>query len=220
VLLRDKIYHSIRDAILRCEFEPGEELREQILAARYRVSRSPIRDSLLRLEREDLVTVLPRRGYRVRPISIPDITNLFELRLLIEPACAVAAARADDAKLQTLDQFRDFIPGDDGGFTFLEYNMTFHSTVADLSGNRRLASVGLELAEQSRRLKRARGTLTEAAMQEACADHNAIIAAIQAHDAATAAHLSRQHVQAAWAGVLGQDRDQPGWQPAASPGFS
>ena len=217
MLLRDKIYHSIRDAILRCEFRPGEELREQILAERYRVSRSPIRDSLLRLEREDLVTVLPRRGYRVRPISLPDISNLFELRLLIEPACAAAASRADDAKLQTLDQFRDFIPQDGCEFTFLEYNMTFHRTVADLSGNRRLALVGLELAEQSRRFKRARGTLTEATMQEACADHNAIIAAIQAHDGETAARVSRQHVQTAWAVILGQDCDQPDRQPAAGP---
>src|ERR1700712_3818899 len=100
MLLRDSIYQAIRWAILNCEFEPGQELREQVLAERYHVSRSPVRDSLLRLELENLVTVLPRQGYRVNPISIPDVENLFELRLLIEPACAAAAARADDAALQ------------------------------------------------------------------------------------------------------------------------
>jgi len=54
-LLRDTIYEKIRHAILSCEFQPGQELREQVLAERYRVSRSPIPDSLLRLEQENLV---------------------------------------------------------------------------------------------------------------------------------------------------------------------
>src|SRR3954467_2543048 len=97
-LLRDSVYRALRHAILSCEFQPGQELREQLLAERYRVSRSPIRDSLLRLEQENLVTVLPRQGYRVNPISASDIEDLFGLRLLIAPACAAAAAAADDTE--------------------------------------------------------------------------------------------------------------------------
>src|SRR5579863_7829817 len=88
MLLRDNIYYALRKAILSCEFQPGQELREQVLAERYRVSRSPIRDSLLRLEQDNLVTVLPRQGYRVNPISISDTEEIFALLLLIEPACA------------------------------------------------------------------------------------------------------------------------------------
>src|SRR4051794_3201186 len=109
MLLRDSIYNSIRRAILTCEIAPGQELREQELAARYRVSRSPIRDSLLRLEQEQLVTVLPRQGYSVNRISEADIKEIFGLRVLIEPACAAAAAKADDAALQGLDRFRGFV---------------------------------------------------------------------------------------------------------------
>lgn len=106
MLLRDAIYQAIRHAILTCEFQPGQELREQILAERYHVSRSPIRDSLLRLERENFVTVLPRQGYRVRPISASDVKDVFAFRLMIEPRCAAAAAHADDTALQALDRFR------------------------------------------------------------------------------------------------------------------
>src|ERR1700759_4155963 len=108
MLLRDRVYRTLRDAILTCEFQPGLELREQILAERYRVSRSPIRDSLLRLEHEKLVTVLPRQGYRVNPISWSDGEDIFGLRLVIEPACAAAAARADEETLRSLGRFRDF----------------------------------------------------------------------------------------------------------------
>ncbi len=105
MLLRDSIYQRIRHAILTCEFQPGQDLREQELAERYQVSRSPVRDSLLRLEQEKLMMVLPRQGYRVTPINIDDVNDIFDLRLLIEPVCAAAAARADDAALSTLDQY-------------------------------------------------------------------------------------------------------------------
>src|ERR1700722_18198407 len=108
MLLRDNIYHAIRHAILTGEYQPGQELRGHILAKHYHVSPSPIRDTLLRLEQENLVVVLPRRGYRVKPISISDVQNIFAFHLLIEPAGAVAAARVAGRKAQVLQQFRDF----------------------------------------------------------------------------------------------------------------
>src|ERR1700709_424033 len=152
MLLRDRVYKSIRRAILTCELQPGQELREQILAERYRVSRSPIRDSFLRLEQENLVTVLPRQGYRVNPISMPDVENIFDLRLLIEPACVAAAARADDTAQQTLDQLRGFADSERTESEFFEYNRSFHRAVIGLSANARMVAIGLELDEQFQRL--------------------------------------------------------------------
>ena len=55
---------------------PGDDMREQDLAERYAVSRQPVREALLRLEREHLVTVQPRQGYRVNPISLADARDL------------------------------------------------------------------------------------------------------------------------------------------------
>jgi DNA-binding GntR family transcriptional regulator len=98
VLLRDNVYDALRSAILTCDLSPGQELREQDLAAQYAVSRSPVRDALLRLEGERLVTVLPRQGYRVNPVSVADARDIFGLRLVIEPACAAAAAGADNTR--------------------------------------------------------------------------------------------------------------------------
>src|ERR1700733_15154585 len=83
LLLRNSIYRAIRQAILTCGLEPGQKLREQMLAERYHVSRSPVREALLRLEVESLVTVLPRQGYLVNAITMPDVEALFDLRLLI-----------------------------------------------------------------------------------------------------------------------------------------
>jgi GntR family transcriptional regulator, rspAB operon transcriptional repressor len=172
-----------------------------VLAEQYRVSRSPIRDSLLRLELENLVTVLPRQGYRVKPISKSDVEDVFGLRLLIDPACAVAAAtRANDMALRGLDRFRNFA-GLDCTYThseYVEYNQAFHCAIADLSGNSRMAAVCRDLIEQFERLVRvALRTFRHEAVSRVCAEHEAIIDALQTHDAESASRLSHEHAEGA-----------------------
>jgi DNA-binding GntR family transcriptional regulator len=198
MLLRDDIYQAIRQSVLTCEFQPGQDLRELALADRYRVSRSPVRDALLRLERENLVTVLPRRGYRVRPISNSDVEDLFGLRLLLEPACAAAATRADAAKLQVLNRFRDFATRNHTESECVEYNESFHSAVADLAGNMRMAVIVRAMVEQFERLTRvAQCSLGYEEIQQSCEEHDAIIDAIQARDLDRAARLSYEHTKTA-----------------------
>jgi GntR family transcriptional regulator, rspAB operon transcriptional repressor len=194
-LLRDSVYKALRQAVLTCEFQPGQELREQVLAEKYRVSRSPIRDSLLRLEQERLVTVLPRQGYRVNPISIDDIDDLFGLRLIIAPACAAGAARADDAAQRVLDQFHKSGEAGVHQATFVEYDRGFHGALADLCGNARLASVEHSLIEEFDRLIviGLRG-FQASAVPDAVSEHNAILEAVLAHDSETAYRLSCDHL--------------------------
>ena len=196
MLLRDNIYSTIRQAILSLEFQPGQELREQILAERYRVSRSPIRDALLRLEQEGFVTVLPRQGYRVNPISIRDIEAMYDLCLLLEPACAAGAARADDATVATLDQFRNFSQNEASIADFSAYNRAFHSAVAAMCGNVRLAGLENALVEEFDRLLRysmSSGKLPE--LSPIVHEHGAIIDAIQTHDPEKAGQLAQKHVE-------------------------
>lgn len=198
MLLRDSIYQAIRNSVLTGELKPGQELREQVLAERYGVSRSPVRDALLRLEQEDLVTVLPRQGYLVNPISISDVEDIINLRALIEPSCAAAAARADDAALQGLDHFRGFADRDLDGTNYVEYNESFHCSVADLSGNKRMARIALDLIQQFERVARiVLNSIDHEALRRDCLEHEAIIDAIQAHDADRASQLAREHAEAA-----------------------
>ena len=195
MLLRDSIYSTIRHAILNLEFQPGQELREQVLAERYRVSRSPIRDALLRLEQEGFVTVLPRQGYRVNLISVQDVEAMYDLCLLLEPACAAGAARADDAVVATLDQFRHYSQDDGSILDFSAYNRGFHSAIAGMCGNARLAILEKNLVEEFDRL--VRYSLSSSALFEIdplVQEHDAIIDAIQMHNTEKAAQLSHEHV--------------------------
>lgn len=197
MLLRNNIYDAVRAAILNWDLRPGQEIREQELAQQYGVSRSPVRDALLRLEKEHLVTVLPRQGYRINPVSLADAAEIFGMRVVMEPACCAAAAAIQHSP-DPLEAVRD--PGDRD---FVAYNRAFHVAVAERSGNARMAAVMRDLVEQSDRLVRV--SLTAPAVADRSrlvAAHVAIIDAIIAGDGATASRLMHDHVSEARDRVL------------------
>jgi len=96
-LLREKVYDQLRADMISCRLAPGTEIRENDLAQRFGVSKSPVRDALMRLEREGLVITLPRQGYRVAPVSLVDIQDMFHLRDALEQACMERIVRRASA---------------------------------------------------------------------------------------------------------------------------
>lgn len=181
--------------MLTCRLSPNQEIREQVLAAQYSVSRSPVREALSRLAREGLVTVTPRQGYRVTPISVTDAQHLFGFRTVVEPACAEAAARlAPDEVLRDLDRFRRGVHDTD----FIEYNRAFHRAVAQACGNPRMAATACELMEQANRMVLISiGSLQGHDTDRLVEEHEALIDALQARNARLAAQKARTHIASA-----------------------
>ncbi len=98
--LQGQIHDELLGRILRRELEPGERISPPEIAAALGVSVTPVRDAVNQMAAEGLVTVKPRRGTVVSPISIRDIEELYEIRLMIEPEAAdAAAARATPAEI-------------------------------------------------------------------------------------------------------------------------
>jgi GntR family transcriptional regulator, rspAB operon transcriptional repressor len=197
-LMRDDVYERIRDDILSCTLQPGSPVHEQALAQRFQVSKSPIRDALLRLQEQHLVEVLPRKGYRVRPVSLADAVEMYEMRLLYERECALRAIdHADDATLAALDAFRTGPRGRDLP-KWIDYNRRFHLAVAEASGNSRLARAAIEVIEQFDRLTYVgvNGSATPAGVHKFADEHAAIIDALQARDRRRAGALIRDHIEA------------------------
>jgi GntR family transcriptional regulator, rspAB operon transcriptional repressor len=194
MLLRDNIYDCLRTDILMCRIAPGDDMREQDLAERYAVSRQPVREALLRLEREHLVTVQPRQGYRVNPISLADARDLLRFRLALEPACiAEAIEHADQDALQALDAFRLFAGNHED---FIAYNRSFHCALARASGNRRMAAAACDLIEQADRLVRVSiANLRGHDPAQLVAEHVDLIEAMQRRDARAAGRMIRAHIQ-------------------------
>jgi GntR family transcriptional regulator, rspAB operon transcriptional repressor len=194
-LLRDDIYSSLRNEILTCALAPGSELREQELATRFGVSKSPVREALLQLEREKLVTVMPRQGYRVAPISLSDAHDMFGFRQVLELACIAEAARnANEAQLRDMNRYREF-RGDDPN-AFIEYNRDFHCALAKASGNARMARASCDLIEEMDRLVRVSVNAVRGRdPQKLVEEHGAIIDAVQARDTKAAVNLLKNHIR-------------------------
>ena len=144
-LLRNDVYASIRDAIVDGTFAPGERLRDPELEAWLGVSRTPIREALLRLEQEGLLHGLPSGGYAVRTLSEADVADAIELRGTMEGLAArLAAERGVDAALLAeahacLDAIDATLAPrtlDDAGFArYVELNARFHLLLSRMVGS-------------------------------------------------------------------------------------
>ncbi|MEP7056723.1 MAG: GntR family transcriptional regulator [Caldimonas sp.] len=202
-LLREKIYSQLRAEMISCRLPPGLELRESELAARFGVSKSPVRDALMRLEREGLVITLPRQGYRVSPVSVADVQDMFHLRDALERACVERIVRrASDAQLAELERFRRFdVKAWDGGF--VAYNREFHHAVSRIAGNARMHSQLADLIDQMERaVQLSLSSLKKDDPQSLVDEHCRIVDALQARQLARAQRLASQHVADAGKRVL------------------
>jgi DNA-binding GntR family transcriptional regulator len=153
----------------------------------------------MRLEREGLVITMPRQGYRVSPISLSDVQDMFYLRAALERACMEPIVRqADDAQLATLDQFRHFDAQDWDG-SFVAYNRAFHCRLADISTNIRMRDQLCDLIDQMERaVLISMGSLEKTGnVQMAVDDHCRIIDPLQGRHVNQAERLAKQHISAA-----------------------
>jgi DNA-binding GntR family transcriptional regulator len=153
--IAEQVYQALKRDLITLRHEPGAPLTEQGLATRYGSSRVPVREACRRLQQEGLLTAVPYKGYFVNRISLQDIRDSFELRLVLEThALARAAERASAADLRRLAElaateytFHDW----ESYAEFLERNEDFHVQLAALSGNHRLVSALRDLIGAMRR---------------------------------------------------------------------
>ena len=198
-LLRESVYEQLRAEILHCTLAPGTEIREAELAARFAVSKSPVRDALMRLEREALVISTPRQGYRVAPISVADVQDMFHLRAALERACMERIVRqASGEQLATLEPFRRFHADDWDGGGFIAYNKAFHRSLAELATNVRMRDQLGDLIDQMERAVLVSLSNVKKGKPDSLVDeHCRIIDALQERKVRRAERLAEQHIAAA-----------------------
>jgi GntR family transcriptional regulator, rspAB operon transcriptional repressor len=101
----EKAYGLIKESIITLDLKPLAVIDEQVLMDSLKLGRTPIREALHRLAREDLVIIAPRRGMFVADISVTDLQKIFEMRILVEGYCAqLAAQRATDAQIAEMER--------------------------------------------------------------------------------------------------------------------
>ncbi len=201
---------ALRADILSCRLAPGATLSEAALALRIGLGRAPIRAALARLADEALVQPIPRRGWVVTPVTVRDIHEVFDLRLILEPEAARRAAKVAAGQPGARDRLHALNdvclaghdPADpDTALRFLTANARFHTGVAELSGNQRLArQIGRLLDEATRML--VLGLSRRDRSQEMAHEHTALLEALDQGDAPEAGAIMAEQVAASRAMVL------------------
>ncbi|WP_342640328.1 GntR family transcriptional regulator [Rhodoligotrophos ferricapiens] len=203
--LGEAAYDLIKEKIIRCELEPGSAITETQLAVQLGFGKAPIRRALSQLAQDGFVKSQPRKGYVVAPITLRDVHQLFELRLLLEPAAVKkAAGRIDPKRIHELEQVckAGYLPGDrESESAFLQANKNFHIAVVDGAGNQKLTRILSHILEEMSRLFHL-GLALRNRTDEMQHEHRELIDALIAGDGETAERVTIAQIEAARRMVL------------------
>lgn len=204
--LSERLYQSLKRDIIRGVFPPGEALGENALAKRYKSSRTPVREAAVRLQQENLLRIVPNRGYFASSMTINWINEIYEFRAAIEGACAELAARKamDDELLDELVQMGQvgYETKDRTSYEqFIKTDTAFHIGMARLTRNPMLVRAVSDMRCHMERVMYAAigiGYYGEAPVKE----HSEIIDAIRTHQPELARRLMCEHIIQSRAKVL------------------
>ena len=140
--LRDVVFQTLREAILRGELKPGERLMELQLAAQLGVSRTPIREAIRMLEQEGLAVTMPRKGAEVAKMTLKGMEDVLEIREALDIlACQLACDRISDELLATLEEkkkaFEASLETKDVK-VIADADISFHDVIYEATGNPKL----------------------------------------------------------------------------------
>lgn len=195
--LVDRAYAEIKRRILDNTYTPNLQVYEQELALQLGMSRTPVREALIRLEREGLVQIVPRRGMRVVPVSPSDMRDIYEVITCLEAQAAgrLAARKPSRDEVQVLI---DDVEAMDRALAkkdleaWAAADADFHAHLLELCGNRRLAQVAGAIADQAHRARMVTLHMRPLPLRSN-EDHRAVIEAILAGDARRAHDVHEQH---------------------------
>jgi DNA-binding GntR family transcriptional regulator len=189
---------KLRDQIIRGEIPEGAQLRQDVIADRYQVSRIPVREALRQLDAEGLITILPNRGALVPELSPDDIEELFAIRALLEPEVLKhSIPRLSSADLahaeQILGKFIKELRHEDHISSWGRLNWQFHSTLYSRAERPHFMAIIRNVNHKGERYTRLQLYLTHG-VKRANEEHHEILELSRKRQVSAACKLLRQHI--------------------------
>lgn len=190
-------YRTLREAILSQVLPPATRLAEEELAGRFGISRTPVREAILRLEAEGLATRASGRTATVTEISPREIIEIYEVRAVIDGLAAeLAASRIEPPSVSSLEWINTQMEeagGREDYAALADLNLRFHAEIGEASGNLVLRQTIQSVHDRVRRLP---GTTFSYGQRwrEVITEHSAIIGALREHDEKASFEIARQHM--------------------------
>jgi DNA-binding GntR family transcriptional regulator len=206
--LAEWAYSKIKKSILDLTLPPDSHINEMQLAEMLGISRTPVREALMRLKQEEWILESHGQRLTVRPLTALDARDMYEMRILLEPKATVHfAAQATDEQLQTLVQLaahasEELAQGSYEGF--LVFHRHYQEMLIDNCPNSILSSVLLNLEDLMARFRKFAGHDPDRHIHLALSEHRVILAALIQRDADAVEHAVISHLQAAGERVLAQ----------------
>jgi DNA-binding GntR family transcriptional regulator len=205
--LAEEAYAAIKAEIVTSRLPPGAQRLEEELAAQLGMSRTPVREALIRLEREGFLELVPRRGARIRTLTKRDVREITEVLNCLESQAAERLASrklpaADMARLEQAIAGMDVALAAEDMDAWAEADYAFHRLLIELCGNRHLEEVAMNFLEKAHRFRlltmpyRTRPVYSNV-------NHAAVVEAIRRADAQTAVEIHRAHKRR-WARELAE----------------
>lgn len=195
--LRDVVFNTLRQAILRGELKPGERLMEIQLANKLGVSRTPIREALRKLELEGLVNMVPRKGAEVADITEKSLRDVLEVRkaleeLSVQLACEKITEEEIEELKRVAERFKDTL--DDQDVTKIaEADVAFHDVIYTATDNQKLILLLNNLREQMYRY-RVEYLKKEEAYPQLITEHEELIDNISKRNKEEATRIMCEHI--------------------------
>lgn len=202
--LSDRAYVALRSDILSGAIEPGAKLKMEDLQRRYEFSSSPLREALNRLAAEQIVTADERRGFRAAPVSLADLRDITNFRLILEISALEASMDHGGAEWEAgvisarhlLDDLEKFIPPKTKSFdsVWIERHKNFHIALISACGSSRLLDACSAMFDQSQRY-RSLWAKRRPAPRNAGGEHRRLMEAALRRDKALGKQILSQHIQ-------------------------
>lgn len=193
-------YNFLRSAIFRRELKEGEVYSQDQISTMLNISRTPVREALLALQKEGYIRFLRGRGFEIVPYDEKDISNISEMRLIIEKAAAaLAAQRATPAQIAAMEkniqeQQTCVETGESFDvYLYLQLDDTFHKQILEASRNKYLAKASEDMRNQ---WMRSGYSILQSGENkfDSCREHQAVLEAIQTGDSAAAERQMALHI--------------------------
>ena len=197
VSLRERVGRALRAAIISGEMEPGVVYSAPSLSARFGVSATPVREAMIDLARENLVEMVPNKGFRVTAIGEADLDQMTEIRLLIEPPAVRQVTPiipgADVAELRALAE--NIVTGARNGdlVEYTEADRVFHLKLISYANNPRMSALVSDLRSHTRLFGLA-GLRESGELLDVAREHHSILDAIEKGDPDAVESVMRAHI--------------------------
>lgn len=195
--LTEEAYRLLKAEILENKMMPGFQALESELAVRLGMSRTPVREAMIRLQEEGLVEVIPRRGLRVLPLSPSDMREIYEVLTCVESEAAamIAAKGPTESQLEplhaaTLDMEKALADNDLDAWA--EADQRYHVTLLNLCENKRLVQIALTHFDQAHRVRMFTLHLRTIPV-ESTRDHRQQVQALKSGDPVRMRNMYRAH---------------------------